>query len=149
MSVGKVCNREVVFVSKDNTVTKAAQLMREHHVGSLVVVEGGEGFRKPVGILTDRDIVIEVVAEEVNVDKLLVGDIMSFDTVTVRESDGVSETIKLMRGKGVRRMLVVDDDGLLAGIITADDFIDLLAEEVADLSRLFISEQTREKNYRD
>ncbi len=148
MSVGEICNRMVVIIGKEDTVIEAARLMRRHHVGSLVVVEEREGKRYPVGVLTDRDIVVEIIAEEVSVEKLLVGDVMSFDPVTVREDMGVSETIKLMRDKGIRRIPVVDAEGAVAGILTVDDVIDLLAEELADLSRLVSREQERERETR-
>lgn len=148
MSVGEICNREVVIVSRDNTVVEAALLMREHHVGALVVVEESAEKRRPVGILTDRDIVVEIVAEGVAIENLLAGDVMSIDPVTVREDAGIGETIKLMRDRGIRRIPVVDDDGVLAGILTVDDIIDLLAEELADISRLVSREQEKEAEAR-
>ncbi|PKO64841.1 MAG: CBS domain-containing protein, partial [Betaproteobacteria bacterium HGW-Betaproteobacteria-17] len=91
MAVGEICNREVVVAEKALSVVDAAQLMRKHHVGDLVVVEETAGRRHPVGIVTDRDIVVEVVAAGVNPDALKVGDIMGPEVATVRESEGLFE----------------------------------------------------------
>ena len=145
MTIGKVCNRDVVFVHKQASIPEAARLMREHHVGDLVVIKEKTGKRVPVGIITDRDIVLEVIAEGVGMDDVCVGDIMSDNLVTARESDGLLETIKLMRAKGIRRLPVVNDDNELVGILSVDDLIDLLSEQIVDLARLIAREQGREK----
>ena len=145
MSVGEVCSREVVFIGRDSSVVEAARLMREHHVGALVVTGFAEGGQRPIGILTDRDIVVEVIAEGLNAENLLVGDVMSFELVTIGEDDGISEAIKVMKGRGVRRIPVLNIIGELVGIFTVDDVIELLAEELSDLSKLVGHEQDREK----
>ncbi len=144
MAVGEICNREVVIAKKTLSVVDAAQLMRQHHVGDLVVVEERNGRRHPVGIVTDRDIVVEVVAAGVNPDALKVGDIMGPEVATVRESEGLFEALRYMRGKGVRRMPVVDRDGGLVGILTLDDLLSLLAEEMTELAKLVSHERQRE-----
>ena len=148
MLVGKICNREVVFVEPESSITQAAQLMREHHVGGLVVAREKSGKRVPVGIVTDRDIVIEVIAEGVEMSDISVGDIMSNRLVTARESDDLLDTIKIMRARGIRRLPVIDDDGALAGILTVDDLIELFAEQLGDLARLIALEQKREQESR-
>jgi len=145
MTIGKVCNREVVFIHAQASVPEAARLMREHHVGDLVVTKEKTGKRVPVGIVTDRDIVLEVIAEGVGMDDVSVGDIMSDNLVTARESDGLLETIKVMRAKGIRRLPVVNDDNELVGILSVDDLIDLFSEQIVDLARLIAREQGREK----
>ena len=145
MTIGQVCNREVVFIHAQASIPEAARLMREHHVGDLVVIKEKSGKRVPVGIVTDRDIVLEVIAEGVDMDDVNVGDIMSNNLVTARESDGFLETIKVMRAKGIRRLPVVNDDNELAGILSVDDLIDLLSEQIVDLARLIAREQGREK----
>jgi len=145
MTIGKVCNREVVFIHAQASVPEAARLMREHHVGDLVVTKEKTGKRVPVGIVTDRDIVLEVIAEGVGMDDVSVGDIMSDNLVTARESDGLLETVKVMRAKGIRRLPVVNDDNELVGILSVDDLIDLFSEQIVDLARLIAREQSREK----
>ena len=144
MAVGEICNREVVIAKKTLSVVDAAQLMRKHHVGDLVVVEEKNGRRHPVGIVTDRDIVVEVVAAGVNPDALKVGDIMGPEVATVRESEGLFEALRYMRDKGVRRMPVVDRDDGLVGILTLDDLLGLLAEEMTELAKLVSHERQRE-----
>ena len=144
MAVGEICNREVVIAKKTLSVVDAARLMRKHHVGDLVVVEEKNGRRHPVGIVTDRDIVVEVVAAGVNPDALKVGDIMGPEVATVRESEGLFEALRYMRDKGVRRMPVVDRDDGLVGILTLDDLLGLLAEEMTELAKLVSHERQRE-----
>ena len=145
MTIGKVCNREVVFIHAQASIPEAARLMREYHVGDLVVIKEKTGKRVPVGIVTDRDIVLEVIAEGVSMDDVSVGDIMSDNLVTARESDGLLDTVKVMRAKGIRRLPVVNDDNELVGILSVDDLIDLFSEQIVDLARLIAREQGREK----
>lgn len=148
MAVGEICNREVVVTGKFETVAGAAGLMRKHHVGDLVVVEERDGRKFPVGIVTDRDIVVEVVAAGVNPEALKVGDIMGSGVATVRESEGLFEALRYMRDKGVRRMPVVGSSGELVGILTLDDLLTLLAEELTELAKLVSHERQRESALR-
>ncbi len=148
MPIGEICNREVVFATRDTSILETAQLMRRHHVGDLIVVDEKNDKRIPVGIVTDRDIVIEVIAKEADINSLTAGDIMGLELVTTREADGVFETIQLMRLKGVRRMPVVDPHGGLVGIVSVDDLVELLAEEMNELAKLISREQVREAKNR-
>lgn len=148
MAIGEICNREVVIVTRETPVPEAARLMRRYHVGDLVVVEELSGRRRPVGIVTDRDIVIEVVAMDVPAEGLTVGDIMSAEVAQVRESEGVYETLRYMRDKGIRRLPVVDRDGWLQGIVTLDDLLILLAEEMSAMAKLVVREIDREQALR-
>lgn len=145
MPIGEICNREVVFARQNDSIVEAARLMREHHVGDLVVVDEKDGRRLPVGILTDRDLVIEIIAKEVAVNELTVGDVMSPHVHVAREGDGVYDTIQLMRNKGVRRIPVVNAKSHLVGIVTVDDLLELLADEIAALAKLTFRQQAREK----
>ncbi len=144
MSVAEYCNREVVIVSKNEPVTEVIELMRSHHVGDVVVIDKQGDRVLPVGILTDRDIVLEIMAEDVDPNTIDVGDVMSYELVTIPENTPLMDTIKYMRTKGVRRMPVVDQQGSLLGIITADDILALLAEQMQDLAGLVTQEQKRE-----
>lgn len=145
MAVGEYCNRDVVVVYKTDTIQETVGLMRSEHVGTVVVVEKTSGSVVPVGILTDRDIVIEILAENIALESVCVGDVMSLDLVIVNESVDLLDTIKVMRIKGVRRIPIVNNDGGLVGILTADDVLDLLAEQMADLAQLISVEQSQEK----
>lgn len=146
MNVAELCNREVIIIEQDNTVLEAAKLMRQYHVGDLIVVEKRQGMTFPIGILTDRDIVIELIAGGVDLDAVMVGDVMSSDLLTVNEEEAIADTIKLMRGKGVRRVPVINKQGGLEGIITVDDLIDLLAEQMRDIVCLISSGQKKEQH---
>jgi CBS domain-containing protein len=144
MAIGEICNREVVVVQRQENILEAARLMRQHHVGDVVVVEERGGVRIPVGIVTDRDLVVEVIATEVDQSAFTVGDIMSPELATIREDAGVFETIEYMRAKAVRRMPVVSESGALVGILALDDLLELLAEELLALAKLARHEQKKE-----
>jgi CBS domain-containing protein len=103
---------------------------------------------KPVGIITDRDLVIEILAAELDPNAVTVGDIMSYDLTTAREEDGLWETLQRMRVKGVRRIPVVNQQGLLAGILTSDDLLEILAGELTELVKIIGKEQEREQKTR-
>ena len=102
MFIGEICNRNVVIASRDTSITQLAQLMREHHVGSIVITEVQNECNIPVGIITDRDLVIELLSKEIEPSSVATGDVMSTELITVRESNHVYDTLKLMRGKGIR-----------------------------------------------
>ena len=148
MPLGEICNREVVFITREVSIRDAIGLMRSHHVGAVIVVDEIQGRRMPVGVLTDRDIVLEIHAKDVELDKVSAGDMMSRELLTAREEDDILDTIKRMRSAGVRRLPVIDSEGCLAGIVTVDDLIDLIAEQLTDLTRLITNEQSRESRSR-
>jgi CBS domain-containing protein len=144
MRIGEVCNRSVVCATRETTVVEAANLMRQRHVGDLVVVDEVDGRRTPIGIVTDRDIVIEVVATGVDARTIKVGDLLIGQLVAVEEQESCAETVRLMAAKGVRRMPVVDSAGSLAGIITIDDLLPQLATQLAELAGLVARGRQRE-----
>jgi len=149
MSAGEYCNREVVIIGQGESVRKAVELMRHHHVGSVVVAEMKDDAAKPLGILTDRDIVLELLAEDVDLAAVNVGDVMSGNPVTVEESTPLLDTLQLMKKKGVRRVLVVNAKGYLLGMLALDDILDLLGEQIDSIVELIRQEQSREKALRD
>lgn len=148
MIIGEICNRDTVITTRDSSIGDAARLMREQHVGNLVVVEEHKNRRIPVGVITDRDLVIEILAKDVDMNTVSVGDIMSEDLVTARDTDSLYDVIQHMRAKGVRRVPVVDAGGALVGIVAVDDLLDLLADELGTLAKLVKREQARERAHR-
>jgi CBS domain-containing protein len=149
MTVGEVCKRNVVIAVKNETIVDAANHMRTGHVGDLVVVETQQNRRVPVGIITDRDIVVGAVAANGgHLDTLVVGDIMSPDPATARETEPLEEALKKMQEHGVRRLPVVSGDGTLVGILTLDDALQVLAEQQAGLAKIVVEEQRHERHFR-
>lgn len=144
MPIGEICNREVVIMQRDDSVLAAAKIMRQHHVGNVVVVEDKEGMNVPVGIVTDRDLVVEIMATELKSDVITVGDIMVPGLVSVKADMGVFDAIQFMRSKGIRRLPVEDGKGGLLGIVTLDDLLELLSEEMFELSKLVRNGQKKE-----
>lgn len=148
MFIGEICNRNVIIATRDTSVTELAKLMREHHVGSIVVIEQQNECNIPVGIITDRDLVIELLSKDIDTKSISAGDIMSMELVTVRDANHVYDTLKLMRGKGIRRMPVVNDEKVLIGILTVDDLLDVVISELDDIVNIVAIEQKREKQLR-
>jgi len=118
--------------------------VRRYHVGSLVVIDDRETGRAPAGIITDRDIVVAVVALGLDPEAIRVEDVMSREMFTVGENAGVAETAELMRMKGIRRLPVTDRGGALVGIVAADDLLSLLSEEMSALATMVSREHKRE-----
>lgn len=148
MQVGEICTREVVCANTETTVAAAAKLMRQYHIGDVIVTRDENGRRMPLGIVTDRDIVLGVVAPELSPATLTVGDIMGTELITAPETEDVFDAVQRMRNKGVRRMPIVQEDGSLAGILSIDDIIEILAEEMTQLARLISREQMHEQETR-
>jgi CBS domain-containing protein len=144
MQIGEVCIRDVVYAGRNTSVQEAAQLMRSHHVGTVVVVDRGPKGAIPVGIVTDRDIVLEILAPQLDASPLTVGDIMGPELITAPEDQDVFETVQQMQQHGVRRLPVVDRHGVLLGITTVDDLIELLAMHLSTLAKVITRERKRE-----
>jgi len=149
MTVGDICTRNVAVAPKTAMIVDAAKRMRTSHVGDLVVVENRNGRQVPIGIVTDRDIVISVVASDpAHIVYLLVGDVMSDDLVTAYEHEPLEVALKRMKESGVRRLPVVDAEGALIGILTLDDVLEYLTVQQSDLVALVAHEQRRERQFR-
>lgn len=143
-TAGDLCTREVVVAPPSLSVDEAARLMRERHVGCIVVVEQGDGGRLPIGILTDRDIVMAVVAKDADAKTLRAGDVMTATVASVRESDTLYDVLSTMRSRGVRRVPVTGPHGTLAGILTLDDVLNALAGQLQALGSVVGRERRQE-----
>ncbi len=130
LTAGDICKRKVTVGYRQTTLVAAAQLMREDHVGSVVVVEEDDGSRRVCGLVTDRDIVMSVVATGLQPEPLCLEDIMSEQLVTVAEGDAMPDVMRAMRDHGVRRLPVVDAHDELLGIVTMDDVLKILVREL-------------------
>lgn len=146
MIIGQVCNPNVVTVEVGSSVFDAARLMREHHVGDLVVVKDDGGGPVPVGIITDRDIVIALVAQDVRgLEGLRVEEVAVRPLVTIDFTDTIAEAAEAMRVNSVRRLPVLDAEGRLCGILTLDDILSVLAEVQYDLVAVVLGQGRRER----
>jgi len=132
MGIVKCCREQVVAVSPDTPAVEGARIMGEKNVGSVVVVTGDN---RPAGIVTDRDLAIRVTAQERNPGEVRVSDILTRDVITFQDSMGIYEAIQKMTAEGIRRMPVVDDGGRLIGIVTMDDIVRMLGEEMAAIAK--------------
>lgn len=144
MKVGQYCKRGVVAIAGNADVVDAAQLMRERHIGFVVVYEQGDDMRKPVGVLTDRDIVLEVTAKAVDPHSVTAKDVMTRQPLVADESDDLSDALQAMRLAGIRRVPVVDARGALTGVIALDDVVELVTGLLCDISGSIKSEQRQE-----
>jgi CBS domain-containing protein len=143
MDVASLCRRNVVTVHRSDEITAAAATMRERHVGYLIVAEPdlAEGRQRPVGVLTDRDIVVSIVAKDADPRTLRVEDAMTREPVCVKETDSISNALESMRRIGVRRVPVVDALGRLSGVLSLDDILDALSDQLANVAGSIRSEQ--------
>jgi CBS domain-containing protein len=148
MLIGDICTREVVQCDRTTSASDVAQLMRHSHVGDVVVVDQPNGKKVAIGIVTDRDLVVQVMAAERDPLTTTAGDIMGPDLVTVGERNTIHETAELMRLKGVRRIPVVDEDGGLLGIVALDDLLTEIGEELTLLGKVFARGQVQEERTR-
>jgi CBS domain-containing protein len=135
MKVLDFCSRTVAVIEPGASLREASLLMRDAHVGALVVTERKGGVTRPVGVITDRDIVVAVVAVPgARPEGIRVGDVMSADPRVVREDADVAEAVKAMSEAGVRRLPVIAAEGALFGILTLDDVLRVLAGELGALA---------------
>lgn len=150
MNIGDICKRKVITIGEHDELTRAAELMREHHIGYLVVVKPniGDGTSAPVGVVTDRDIVVAVIARGTDPRSLRVGDVMARQPVVAEQDKPVSVALKDMRRIGVRRLPVVDHEGALVGILSVDDVLDALAGELWDVASSIRQEMRMEGVFR-
>jgi CBS domain-containing protein len=148
MRIADICTHSVIHVDPDLSVRDAAKLMRKKHVGTLMVVEQPDGERIPVGIVTDRDIVVAVIASEVDPDTLTVGDIMTRQLATCAASQELFDAVQTMRSRGVRRLPVLNRHGGLCGMLSADDIIAAMGTHLGELAHALSHGQVREMEVR-
>jgi len=145
MGVGSICTHRVITVDQGIDVAAAASVMRENHIGYLIVTDAKSGAAAPVGVLTDRDIVVKVLAKDVDAHSLTVGDVMTPEPLIAADDDGLSETLHRMRRLGVRRVPVVGPRGQITGVLSLDDVIDHLVGQLGDVAGSMQNEQKFER----
>ena len=148
MLLKDLCTPDVVSCTPDSSALHAARLMRQHHVGDVVVVEDTETGQSPTGVVTDRDIVVEVLGRELDPAKVTLREVMRKPAVIASTSEDVAQAVERMKAHGVRRIPVVDAGSRLAGIVCLDDLLKQLAVEAASLAEIIAREQDREHRSR-
>jgi len=148
LTAGDLCIRETVVVPPSLALQEAARVMREQHVGALVVVDETPRGRVPVGMLTDRDIVTAVVAKEISLHGLRVADVMADNPLTAREGDSLLDVLSAMQRRGVRRVPVTTESGLLAGVLALDDMLGAVAEQLRGVVAAIEAGRRREERLR-
>jgi len=144
MNVARIYTRSVVSVPRSSSLQQAAALMRQYHVGALLVTEDAPGTDQAIGIITDRDLVMQAMAEGVGPDDLTVDEVMTPEIAGVAESADAHEAMVTMRELGVRRLAVTGQGGALVGILSFDDIVDALSIEMESLAGVIRSERGRE-----
>ncbi|HSC07122.1 MAG TPA: CBS domain-containing protein [Steroidobacteraceae bacterium] len=143
MTIGTICTARVITVDRGIDIAAAAAVMRENRIGYLIVTDPGGAA--PIGVITDRDIVVKVVAQDVDAHTLTVGDVMTPDPLTAAEDDGISETLHRMRRLGVRRVPVVGPRGQVSGVLSIDDVVDHLVSQLSDVAGSIRNESQRKE----
>lgn len=147
MIIGKLLQRDVVTISPNAAVLEAARMMRAEHVGAVIAVDDR---KRPVGVLTDRDIVVSVLAKDVeHLGRLSVKDVLTADpVVTCLETDDIEVVLGRMRSRGIRRIPVVDKDGVLVGVFAMDDLLEILATDLSKVVGLISAQRRHEQRLR-
>lgn len=139
------CTTDVAWCTRDTTVLEAARMMREKHLGDLIVVDDPRDELTPVGLITDRDIVVKVIGNELSASQTRVGAVMRAPLVTASDAEDSNVAIARMRQHGVRRLPVTGRQGKLVGIVTLDDLLRRLRSEVDSMLDLIAKEQDQER----
>lgn len=148
MNIGQICTREVVMTDRASTLQQAATLMREQHVGALLVTASAGERMQVVGMVTDRDVVIEAVARGLDPTQTEIGRLAEGKLAAVPSSATLDEAISLMKARGVRRLLVSSEGSQLYGIVSLDDLLAALSHDMSALSaavRTGIDRETAER----
>lgn len=147
-TLSEIATPIVVTASPETTSAQAARLMRQHHVGSLIVVDQTAASGKPLGILTDRDLVLAVMAEELDPALFTVGDVMSTDLVTADGGCDVRDAVRLLCEHRLRRLIVLDDAGRVVGVAALEDLLEALSAEFGELVLALRGARDRERAQR-
>jgi predicted transcriptional regulator len=145
MNIGSICQRHLVTIDRGSSLAQAAALMRQRHVGALVVTTPTTEGPRVDGIVTDRDLVVGALAEGLDAAHVGVGDLASERLVSVNELDELADAVAAMQASGVRRLLVTDDEAMLTGIVSLDDLLAAYATELDGLAQVIRSGIERER----
>jgi CBS domain-containing protein len=136
MNVEHTCSRSVATAEASETLRDAARRMVRQSVGTLVVIDARDDEIRPIGILTDRDIVTRGIAPGLDLDETPLSMVMSVPVQCIQEDRPLEEALEIMSRRSIRRLVVTDEEGILTGIIALDDVLDTLVDEVGAIGRL-------------
>jgi len=148
MLLGEICTPEVVCCRSETHVLDAARIMRQKHVGDLIVVDDPDGDQTPLGVVTDRDIVVEVLGRELDAAKVAVREIMRTPAVIASDTEDPAEALERMKTHGVRRIPVMGQNRKLVGVVSLDDILRKLAGDAAAIADVIDREQNNEQRRR-
>jgi CBS domain-containing protein len=141
MNVGDICSRHFIHVSQQDSVLNVARIMREQQVGSVVVIDDLGGEIRPQGMITDHDLVVEVLAAKIDPSVVTAEDILTGELICVTETHDVKEALKYLHYYGATRAPVVNVDGVLVGLFSVEDSLSKLSEEFTEIVTLLSNEQ--------
>ena len=144
MNVSRIYTRDVIAIPRSTSLRDAARLMSAHHVGSLIVTDDPPLERRALGIVTDRDLVVQAAAAGADPNETPVADVMTPELARVAESADAHRALERMAELGIRRLAVTRDSGEIVGVLSFDDLVDGFAVEIADLARIIRQERSRE-----
>ncbi len=148
MLLRDICTPDVACCSGQTTVLEAARLMRHRHVGDLVVVTDVEDERTPLGVVTDRDLVLEVLGNGLDPATTKVATLLNRPVVLASETEDTTLVLERMRAHGVRRVPVVDGQGFVVGILTLNDLLQQLVTDASGLLEIMAKGRSREQHSR-
>ncbi len=144
MTIATICRREVITIDSGASLRDAAVQMREHHVGALAVTVASAGYEQVIGLITDRDIAIEILARDLDPTDVKVGQLASRNLASVPDTAGIATAVSMMQAAGVRRLLVTGQEGQVTGFVSADDVPEALAAQLSVLAGALRSGIARE-----
>jgi CBS domain-containing protein len=144
MKVKRIYSRNVIRALRSFSLGQVAVLMGRHHVAAVLVTEDESSENQAIGIVIDRDLVLQAMAEGIGPREVTVGDVMTPSIVSVSENADIHEALETMRLRGIRRLGVSTGEGVLVGIVSVDDIVDALGTELTSLAGLIRSERARQ-----
>ncbi|HTY49014.1 MAG TPA: CBS domain-containing protein [Steroidobacteraceae bacterium] len=144
MNLGNLCRRHFVTAQTGAPVSEVATLMRDEHVGAVIVTDAARDQQRVLGIITDRDIVRAQLSRTADLSRLSAGEVMTHNPLVLSELDSVGSAIADLRARGVRRAPVVAEDGSLVGLLSADDLLVHLARKLGALAGIVERQIRRE-----
>jgi CBS domain-containing protein len=144
MNVGEACTRGALTVSPSAPLSDVAEIMCDRHVGAVVVTEAPLDKPVVVGIITDRDIVRAQLEHTADLSRLRTGEVMTRDPLVLNEQESIASAIGRLQARGVRRAPVINASGMLVGLVSTDDLLLQVSDELANLAQLVSNQPRRE-----